>query len=1299
MAGQSGEQTERREHRLLQRFQALRQITSTIGAKPRDVHEIVQQTSAALKVLIEGARAVVFLLSDDGETLRPFLPSHLHPFVDKLRATTDISQLCLRLSDLPSPWCDALSSGQPYSSSDVIGLVCHAASAEIADIVAQNVAARGVAGFPLFSGGILRGVFFVALDQAEIDAEDLQVCVAVADLVAAALEGNAAAEQLRRQIENLARLFEITQAMISSMEPGELAATAARHLIQALDVGEVRVSLWDRQEDILRPVVSVYLDPQDQTLKLRPDPQACALKDMPAARQVLESHAPLHVLLSASAGTSPETLACWANYRLLILLPLVHQGECFGLIELGDARREQPLTAEQTNMAMVLAAQVAAMLRTAHLFAEAQRRAVQLQTAAEVSRHATSILDVESLLAQSAGLICQRFDLYYVGIFLIDESGRWAVLRAGSGEAGRQMVVAGHRLEVGGSSMIGMCTASGQARIALDVGKEAVRFNNPLLPLTRSEMALPLASRGRVIGAMSIQSTQPAAFSQEDIAVLQTMADQLANAIENARLHEDQRRQLIELSALYEIGRAISSVLDEKELVAVIHQQVSKFTDIYSFYVALWERATDTIRLPAVFEGDRTFYNLQASWSGLVGWVLRHGEPLLVNSIERAEGLPSDIRPVFVGEARPQSVIVVPLTVGERVIGALSVQSRAEYAYTRQDLDFFSAVASQVAVAVENSRLYERERRRATQAALLNRVAQQTNTTLMPEQLLPRVAQVIQQSFGYDSVILMLVDPGNEQLVLAGKAGAAAEPLPNDYCQSISQGIMGWVVRHGQPLLTNDTSREGRYYSPDPALYCAGSELAFPLKMGDMVIGVLDIQRKEVNGFDELDVATVETLAEQVSVALQNARLYAETRRRAEEMAALNAIAARLGQSLELQEVLEAAMEEVTRVLNVEASAISLVNEENGELVLQAQHGLRYSHLGMRVPLGEGLSGQVVRSGKTLIAGDITQEPRLAVRDFAREETRAMTLVPMHSHGKVVGILSAMSHSPHEFTPRDIALLEAIANQVGAMVQNARLYQELREHMADLEAAYARLQELDKMKDEMIQNISHEMRTPLTFVKGYVQLMLDNQLGELSEMQRSSLEIVARKAELLTRLIDDIITLQTLNTRMLKLEMVDLGMLVRDTMQVHQLDAAAADLAFQTDIPPDLPPVMVDPLRVRQVLDHLLSNAIKFSLDKGTIAVRLREEEACLRVEVADQGIGIPADQLERIFDRFYQVDGSAGRRFGGAGLGLSLVKLIVEAHGGRVWVESELRKGSTFYFTLPKTPVAPPGGSETPAL
>jgi GAF domain-containing protein/HAMP domain-containing protein len=171
-----------------------------------------------------------------------------------------------------------------------------------------------------------------------------------------------------------------------------------------------------------------------------------------------------------------------------------------------------------------------------------ERRTVQLETAAEVSRAASSTLNTERLLSQTVELITDRFNLYYVGLFLVDEGGEWAVLQAATGEAGRQMMVQGHRLRVGGVSMVGWCTANAQARVALDVGEEAVRFDNPLLPDTHSEMALPLISRGRALGALDVQSTKEAAFDEADIAVMQTMADQVANAIENARLFEETQR-------------------------------------------------------------------------------------------------------------------------------------------------------------------------------------------------------------------------------------------------------------------------------------------------------------------------------------------------------------------------------------------------------------------------------------------------------------------------------------------------------------------------------------------------------------------------------------------------------------------------------------------------------------------------------------------------------------------------------------------------------------------------------------
>jgi GAF domain-containing protein len=182
--------------------------------------------------------------------------------------------------------------------------------------------------------------------------------------------------------------------------------------------------------------------------------------------------------------------------------------------------------------------------------ADLERRIVQIRTAAEISRSISTLTDTQTLLTQVVELIRARFDLYYAGVFLMDQDGEYAILRAGTGEAGEKMLAAGHKLSTGSQSMIGWTVANRRARIALDVGQEAVRFENPHLPLTRSELALPILTAERVIGALTIQSTRPRAFDQDDITVLQSIADSLGTAIENARLFSEIQTNLEEIQSL-----------------------------------------------------------------------------------------------------------------------------------------------------------------------------------------------------------------------------------------------------------------------------------------------------------------------------------------------------------------------------------------------------------------------------------------------------------------------------------------------------------------------------------------------------------------------------------------------------------------------------------------------------------------------------------------------------------------------------------------------------------------------------
>ncbi len=311
-------------------------------------------------------------------------------------------------------------------------------------------------------------------------------------------------------------------------------------------------------------------------------------------------------------------------------------------------------------------------------------------------------------------------------------------------------------------------------------------------------------------------------------------------------------------------------------------------------------------------------------------------------------------------------------------------------------------------------------------------------------------------------------------------------------------------------------------------------------------------------------------------------------------------------------------------------------------------------------------------------------------QEIARRFLRLLNLhrsivAPLVVKGRAIGLLAVISPL---LTERDMPAVTAFAHQTAIALENARLYETLRERAERLEQAYSELKKLDRMKDEFVQNISHELRTPLTFIRSYVDLMLEGMLGPITDEQRESLQIVANRTEGIIRLVGDIISLKRAEMAELELMTTSLAEIARLSVRGAEVTAKEAGLKIVLDVPDDLPLVQADPQRIYQVFDNLLGNAIKFSNAGGTITVRLRCADGFVRAEVADQGIGIPASHLDRIWERFYQVDGTSTRRFGGAGLGRAIVKRIIEAHGGTVGVESVEGKGSTFFFTVPQASV-----------
>lgn len=420
-------------------------------------------------------------------------------------------------------------------------------------------------------------------------------------------------------------------------------------------------------------------------------------------------------------------------------------------------------------------------------------------------------------------------------------------------------------------------------------------------------------------------------------------------------------------------------------------------------------------------------------------------------------------------------------------------------------------------------------------------------------------------------------------------------------------------------------------------------------------------------------------------------RLNQDLVRRTKGLAALNKAGQLLTSTLDLNTLLGRVMEQVRNLLDAEAASVLLCTPtEDGadiELVFAAATDPGADKLvGTRLPLTAGIAGWAIRERLPALVTDAQSDTRFyhRVDKTTGMMTRSLMAVPLISKGSVLGVVEAVNKGDGAFDEHDLKVLEALASSAAIAIENARLYATEQERAAALAHALEQQRELDRLQREFIQNVSHELRTPLSLIRGHAEMFEAGWLGDLSPRQQESLNIIAQRTRMLTKLVDDITAILEVEARPLAQEEVDLMLLARMSLADFQVAAQKAGLALDGEIAPDVPPVRGDPISLRRVLDNLLGNACKFTPPGGRIVVRLCQKEGRVTLQVADNGIGISESQLGRIFERFYQVDGSETRRYSGMGLGLALVKDIVEAHGGQVAAASKVGDGTTFTVVLP---------------
>jgi len=648
--------------------------------------------------------------------------------------------------------------------------------------------------------------------------------------------------------------------------------------------------------------------------------------------------------------------------------------------------------------------------------------------------------------------------------------------------------------------------------------------------------------------------------------------------------------------------------------------------------------------------------------------------------------------------------IIVSGHIGEEVAVAAMKAGAHDYVMKDNLVRLAPAVGRELReVEVRRARRQAREALcgKTRQQAQLLKTARYLTESLDVTEVLTRIgikARELLGSFGCSIYLLepdgktltpvVAIDPSYEEQILA-------TPL------SVETSLTGQAVKARCGLVFNDALASpfghqipGTPVEEDERLIVA------PFCADAQVLGAMCLNRTGMPFSDE-DLALVETFATYAATALKNAqtcdalqreveqRVRAEQvlRQRNRELNLLNRASRALSSILDLDQVLLTVLDEVRCLLNVIATSVWLVDSETDELVCRQAVGPNGETVrNWRMSSGEGLAGWVARNGESLIVPDARADPR-HFADVDRQTgmaLRSVLSVPLRARRDVIGVLQVLDTEVDRFQASDLTLTEPLAATAAIAIENARLYAEEQQRAMALAQALAQQRDLDRLKDQFIQNVSHELRTPLGLILGYAELLDGGALGKLAPDQREPVTIIVRRARMLTKMMSDLTAILETESQQPRREWVDLADMVEKLVADVRATTEQAGLTLTAQVAPNLPLVYTDPTHLSRVFDNLLSNALKFTPVGGCIDVRLAQEDEHVVLEVADTGVGIPEDQLERIFERFYQVDGSASRRYGGTGLGLALVKEIVEAHGGTVKVRSDLGKGSTFRVTLP---------------
>ncbi len=1055
-------------------------------------------------------------------------------------------------------------------------------------------------------------------------------------------ENSTKTEELERRFTELSVFNEVGQALGSTLKLDELLDVIYAQTSRVMDTESFYIALYNEKSQTVE--FPIFIE-TDKRTSLPPQQFGRGLTEY-----IITTRKPLLIRKDVTGAKQKlgiesvvygDPALCWLG------VPMISQEKVIGVMTVQSTRKSGLYDEDHKRLLSSIANQAVGAVANARAYQEVQRRVGELAAFNEVGRALGSTLKLEErlrIIYEQARRVMPA-DHFYVALYHPASDDMEAevefVFYVQDGHQAPSHIrtfnngFTEHVIKTGEPLFIQRDLRKRVEELGLDV----VVLGTP----AKSWLGVPLVARDQVVGVMAVQSIEhEEAYDEGHKAFLISLASQASGAIDNARAYRKLENRLTELSVLNEISRTIGSTLDVEELYGVLHEQIIRLMDAGNFYIALYDSEREEVSFPYALVAGRRVSTGEGEWAtrcaghGMTEYVIQTGKPQLVQG---DSGVELDKRGVnHIGKAT-HSWIGAPMIARNQVIGVVALQAfDPDIRYTPKDMRFLQLVANQAAPAVENARAYQELE---NNLAELKRAEEALRER---EELYRTVVNTSQEAIILVSVseTILFVNPAAARLF-----GCTAENLRD-------RSLLDFIPEEEKQLLQSQTVRRMK---GETSRY----ELTVLSQDGST-------RRVLVNAAPLYDAEGEFQAGMAILTDIT-------------ELSVINEIGRAISSTLDINELYVVLHEQTKRLMDADNFYIALYDKSLNEVSFpySFQDGQRQTAgEGEWVTrrAGNGLTEHVIQTAEShLVQGDSEAEVVKHGANHMGKPASVWMGVPMVVRNEVIGVMAVQAFEMEiTYSEKDIDLMQTVANQAAQAVENARAYSVLEQRVQERTADLAKSN--DALED-FVYTVSHDLKAPLRAILGFSQFLVEDFGSELPDEGKMYLERMSQSAKRMELLINDLLELSRVGRVKNPYEETDIDQLISET-----ISTLAPDEKVSIQIEGSMPGIVCDRVRIGQVFANLISNAVKYN-DKENPVITIAAQDTGEEIEfqVADNGPGIEERHFEKIFKIFQRLSSDGA----GTGIGLALVKKIVEDHKGRIWLESEVGKGSTFKFTLPR--------------